>query len=160
MLYRLMIKHTILCITSLVLLSCGEKDQVRLGKTDYYYVELGKYDRFITRKPDLDVIVIPNIVLGYTDFSKGVVVVRQVSNSRDCADGSSTTDVLNEFEIWIIESDSLNIHPEPLHLWETTIREKYKVSDVELKKLKSFVAEKLSASIPYRVSSKCEANVK
>lgn len=92
----------VLCV---VLLSgCLDgSEKTRVGSSDYFFVNLGGYQRFLVNSENL--IVVPPTVLDYVKYEGGFIFVRQITEEFTCGSGSLRAAISDEFEYWYLYKD-------------------------------------------------------
>lgn len=150
-----MVQLISVCIFLIFISSCDKHDEIKIGDTNYYYVEWGRYDKFVVHNSGSKDIVIPNIVLGYISFSRGAIVVRQVSQSHDCDDGSISTEIQKEIEVWVIDKDNESLYVKLPTEWVSFLKGKYQVTDEEINILTAFIADTSKESFAVKTPVKC-----
>ena len=79
-------------------------EKTKVGSSDYYFINLGGYQRFLI--DDKDSIVVPPAIIGYIEYDGGFVFVRQITKEFTCDSGTLRTKILDEFEYWDLYRDT------------------------------------------------------
>lgn len=121
---KVMISFFIMTLTACGF-SEGEGDKIERS-TNYLYSDTGTLNRSLSRKVDnkrIPTEVIGSIIIDIEYISPYIFVARQIRNSYRCAEGAIGSEILDEFEYWVIDAEKELEHgPFDYHNYIKTVR--------------------------------------
>ncbi len=105
---------TLLTVVLMALAGCGPgiaDYSSRIGNTEYYFTHNDSANRYIWRKlvKDGQDVIIDKKVIDFKFDDEYIVAVRQVARSYNCEERTIATELLYQYEYWVIDLNAQSV---------------------------------------------------